>query len=103
MSADRRLETLCTTMQDAFQPAVRMRTEAAVREPAKADRFTHFAGSEAVWRPEYSSAFSAHPPPPAPEHHKGFSLTKNAGCCPLTGVWPFYLDTILNIYINTVT
>ena len=89
MSADRRLETRCTSMQDAFQPAMRMRTVAAVRELAKADRFTHFAESEA--RPEYSSAFSPHLLPPASEHRKCFSLTRNAGCSPLTGAWLVYI------------
>ena len=91
ISADQRLETRSTSTGDNFRPVRRMLPAAAIRKPAAGlNKFTHHcAGDErTAAQPEYRSAFCAHRHTPAnTEPRRRDLLTKNAGCCPITGIY----------------
>ena len=91
ISADQRLETRSTSTGDNFRPVRRMLPAAAIRKPAAGlNKFTHHcAGDEqTAAQPEYRSAFCAHRQTLAnTEPRRRDLLTKNAGCCPITGIY----------------
>lgn len=85
ISADRRLETCNTTTRENFQPAQRVRPAAMVRKPAaEASKFTPRSTCD-DWTPTYTSTFRPHSSLLTACHRKQHLVTKNAGCCPITG------------------
>ena len=88
ISADKRLETCTTTTGENFQPVPRMLPAATIRKPAaSASKFTHYCatgGSSSGWTATYESTFSPHNLRHVPQR-KTHLVTKNAGCCPITG------------------
>ena len=88
ISADKRLETCTTTTGENFQPALRMHPAAIIRKPAAgASKFTHYCATgsgSGGWTATYGSAFSPHHSRHVPQRMR-YLVTKNAGCCPITG------------------
>ena len=82
ISADKRLETCSTTTGENFQPAAHMLPAALIRQSAaEASKFTHFCTAEDP------SDTMRHPPTAGYtiKRREKYVVTKNAGCCPLTG------------------
>lgn len=83
ISADRRLETCSTTTGANFQPTPRMLPTTLIRKPA-ADR------SKCCPDDDWSTCATAQPRRHTSQDHRvepreRYVVTKNAGCCPITG------------------
>lgn len=87
ISADRRIETCNTTTRENFQPAQCGTLPAAMirNQAAGACKFTPYCSSCDEWTPTYGSTFRPHSTTYHAAHRKRHSVTKNAGCCPITG------------------
>lgn len=87
ISADRRIETCNTTTRENFQPAQCVMPAAMIRNPAAdASKFTPYCSSCDEWTPTYGSTFRPHSTAYHAAQRKRHSVTKNAGCCPITGI-----------------
>lgn len=88
ISADRRLETCNTTTRENFQPAQRVTPAVMVRKrAAENSKFTPCSANHEFddWSPTYSSTFRPHSSVCHAARRERHIVTKNAGCCPITG------------------
>ena len=97
ISADKRLETCNTTTRENFQPAQRVTPAVMVRkQAAEASKFTPCSAECDDWSPTYSSTFRPHSSVLTTCRRERHLVTKNAGCCPITGIPDTHTHTHYN-------